>query len=788
MDQEIDKIVDADVVDEMSESFLAYSMSVIMSRALPDVRDGLKPVHRRILYAMLEEGMKPDSPTRKCAVAVGSTMGRYHPHGDASIYDSLVRMAQDFRMRLPLIYPFGNFGSLDDGPAAPRYTECRLDPPGMLLLEDIRENTVDFAYNYSGELMEPQVLPAAFPNLLVNGGSGIAVGMASNMPSHNLIEVVEGIQAMIKNPAITLDELMTHIPGPDFPSGATIIGGDAIREAYATGRGTIKMRGVAKIEDISARRRGIVFTALPYNVGGEKVMAEVKTRVKAGKLLGVADIKDLSNLKNGTKIVVECKTGFNPQAVLEDLYKMTSFEDSFGINNVCIVNMRPETLGLVELCRNYVMHRVNVITRRTQFRLDKALARAHILEGLITALASIDEVVAIIRKSKDTPVAREGLIKKFILSVLQADAILEMRLARLTSLEVSKLEDELKELQKVINELQAILASKEKINTIISDELSIVSAKYGNARRSKILSKTPEVKAGSSSLEIPDEPTLVSLSTTGLIARFEVGPNKAKLSKDDLVLSQVETTSRSTIGAITTRGRLLRQSVVEFPKAEGRSRGGDSKEFFNLENESIVSLISLDAGSVITMVTKQGFVKRLLTDALPNSNKPGAPVIGLKDGDTLVSADLTKVDAPAYDIVIISSTAQLLRTSAEGITPKGAPAGGMAGIKLAEGAVVLAAGLLPEGAEVNVATLSDGDGFKVTDANEYPAKGRGGAGVRCMTFKKGETALVAAWVGSGELYGVNASGEAVLMPLEKLKRDASGIKLEDRIEKLAVKR
>lgn len=782
-----ENILDIDVADELSESFLAYSMSVIVSRALPDVRDGLKPVQRRILYAMLEENMKPEGATRKCAVPVGTTMGKFHPHGDASIYDTLVRMAQPFRMRVPLVYPHGNFGSLDDGPAAPRYTECKLEHGGMILLENIREDTVDMDYNYSGEYQEPTVLPAAFPNLLVNGGSGIAVGMASNMPPHNLVEVVEGLKAMLKNPNITLDELMVFIPGPDLPTGASIIDGGALKEAYSSGRGIFKMRGTAKIEDVTARKRGIIFTSLPFNIGPERVMEKVKELVKAGRLQGVADIKDLSNLKHGTKLVIECKAGFNPQAVLEELYRLTPLEDSFGINNVCLVNRKPETLGLVSLCKYYLMHRMEVVTRRTQYRLAKAEAKAHILEGLILALANVDEVVAIIKKSKDTAAARVALVKKFVLSEIQADAILEMRLARLTSLEVSKLKEELKELQATIAELKRILGNEEVRNEIISSELEAVVEKIGTPRRSKILSGIP-VQSTNVALEIEDEPTRVVLSTNGLIGRFETSPNKTKATKSDLVLSVIETSTRATIGAVTSRGRLLRQGVVELPKAEGRARGGEVKEYFNLDKESIVGLIGLEPGKVLTMVTKQGAVKRLLTDALPSVKSVGAPVIGLRDDDELVSV-LVSEPEEELDLIIVTSGAQLLRTPANLIAPKGAPAGAMAGIKLLEESRVLAAGLLKEEDDsVEVLTLSNGDGFKRTKAKEYPSKGRGGAGVRCQTFRKAETELIAAWVGNGEAYGIGGSGEPILLPQETSRRDASGIKLETSVTLIAAKR
>lgn len=788
MAQGIDKIIETSVDAELSESFLAYSLSVIISRALPDVRDGLKPVHRHILFDMHKQRIFPDGPYVKCAQVVGDTMGSYHPHGDSSIYEALVRMTQAFRMRTVLIDPHGNFGSLDDGPAAPRYTECRLDSAGVALLADLDEDAVEFTYNYTGSLQEPTVLPAAFPNLLVNGGSGIAVGMASNMPTHNLLEVVDGIKAMLLNENITLDEMMEHIPGPDLPTGADIVDGGAIREFYRTGRGSFIMRSVARIENLTARKRGIVFTALPYNVAPESILTKVKEAVKAGKLQGVADIKNLSDFDNGMKIVVECKTGFNPEAILQELYRLTPLQESFGVNNVCIVKRQPQTLGLLDLCKYYVEHRIDVITRRSRFRLNKAEARAHILDGLIIALASVEEVIKIIRASKDTATARKDLMKAFLLSEIQTNAILEMRLARLTRLEVGKLEAELKELKKTIKYLTELLASPKKIKALAAEELDIVAAKNGDPRRSKILKDAPVVTKMAVALEIPDEPVTLVLNSNGLLGAFETSANKTKPTKNDFATAQINTSTRATIGAVTSRGRLLRHGAVEVPKAEGRGRGSAISEIFSLENENIINFTPTEPGHVLTIVTKEGLVKRVLTDALPNANKPGAPVIGLKDGDEVVSVHVSKADE-VNELLIVTSGAQLLKIDTSTIAPKGAPAGGMAGIKLGEGAEVIASGLLPKDSEdVIVYTLSDRDGFKRTPAQDYPAKGRGGAGVRCQTLRKDETKLIAALVTSGQVFGVGESGEPVILETEDGRRDASGIKLETPAVGLGVKR
>jgi DNA gyrase subunit A len=680
-------------------------------------------------------------------------------------------------MRMPLVYGHGNFGSLDDGPAAARYTECTLDWGGMLMLEDLKEDTVDWMWNYSNERQEPMALPSAFPNLIVNGGTGIAVGMASNMIPHNVVETISGLKAMIKNPALTLDELMTHIPGPDLPSGATIIDGGAIKEAYETGRGIVKMRGDAHFEDITARKRGIVFTTLPFNIGPEKVIAKIKEQRSAGKLLGVTDVKDLSDMKQGFKMLIEVKTGFNPQAVLEELYKTTPLEESFGINNVCLVDMQPRTLGMLDLCRHYLKHRHSVVRRRTEFRLKKAEARAHIVEGLVTAQENIDDVVALIRKAKDTATAHAALVKKYALSDLQTEAILNMRLSKLTSLEVSSLKKELKELHTEIAGHKKLLSSDANINAQVEYELDVVSAKYGDKRKSKILKNTPTTPV-SASVEIADEPTTVVLTTSGLVGRFEPGAHKGAVTKNDLVLSQVSSSTRSSVGAVTSKGRLLRIDAVEIAKAEGKDRGHAASEYFPVEDgERIVSLVSLSDTLVHSMVTSQGLVKRVLGSALPPASKPGAPVIGLKDGDELVGL----VSSPAeeeLDLVIVTSGAQLLRTAAGTIAPKGAPAGGMAGVKLGDGARVIALGALaPTGDDVEVHSVSDAGSWKATPALDYPAKGRGGAGVRMQTFKKGETALLAAWVGASAT-GLGPAGEVVKLPAERAKRDASGTELE----------
>jgi DNA gyrase subunit A len=768
-------IDDIDVSAEMSASFIEYAMSVIVARALPDVRDGLKPVHRRILFSLHSQGIRPSSAYKKCARVVGDTMGKYHPHGDSAIYEALVRLAQEWSMRLPLVDGHGNFGSLDDGPAASRYTECRMATTAMAMVEELGEDTVDMRPNYDGNETEPEVLPAAFPNLLVNGSTGIAVGMATNMAPHNLGEVTSGLQAMLANPKITLDEMLTHIPGPDLPSGGIIAGLDGVRDAYETGRGAFAMRAVARVEDVSARRKGIVVTELPYNVGPEKVVARIKELVNAKKLPGVSDIKDYTDRKTGLRLLIECKTGFNPHAVLDELYRLTPLQENFSINNVTLVDGEPQTLGLLALCRHYLNHRLVVTRRRTEFRLRKAEARAHILDGLIVALAAIDEVVALIKSSKDSSAAREKLMKKFDLSTIQADAILEMTLRRLTSLEVTKLKDELRELKKSITDLRRLLGSEKAMKELIGEELEKSSQAFATPRRSRLLKEIPASAVESAALEIPDEPCIVALSVTGVVGRFEPSAFKGRPSKHDVLISQVHTTNRAILGLVTTSGRVARLSVVELPAATSSSRGMKASEVFGLDaGESPLALVDARPGAVVTLVTRQGLVKRVPTSEFPQ-RLDTRPIIGLKPGDAVVFAESLPTErSEKADVMLVSSDAQLLRFPQNVVTPKGLPAGGMAGMRLNEGAYVIAAGVFEEGIDSVVVTVSDAGAVKVSTASEYPQKGRGGGGVRCHTFRKNESALTAVGIGSPAPVALGASGGVVEYPQARLRRDGSG--------------
>ncbi len=501
-----ERILDVDVSDEMRSSYLEYAYSVIYARALPDARDGLKPVQRRILFSMAENNIRPDRGHVKSARVVGEVMGKYHPHGDGAIYDALVRTAQPWSMRVPLIDGHGNFGSLDDGPAAMRYTECRMAPPAMAMTQGLDENVVDFRPNYDGQEEEPAVLPAAFPNLVVNGATGIAVGMATNMAPHNLVEVIQALRHLIKTPTATLDDLMRFVPGPDLPTGGKIVGLDGIKDAYATGRGSFKMRATARIENVTPRRKGIVVTELPYSVGPEKVIEKIKTLVQAKKLQGIADVKDLTDRTHGTQLVIEVKNGFVPEALLEQLYKLTPLEDAFHVNNVCLVDGQPRTLGLKELLEVYLDHRYDVVRRRSEFRRQKAQDRLHLVDGLLIAILDIDEVIQIIRGSDDAAEARGRLIEIFDLSEVQANYILDMPLRRLTKYSKLELETEKGELEREIERLTAILEDEALLRKTVSDELAEIAKTYGTPRRTVLLESSGATKTAAVPLEVSDDP------------------------------------------------------------------------------------------------------------------------------------------------------------------------------------------------------------------------------------------------------------------------------------------
>ncbi|MEV5124980.1 DNA topoisomerase IV subunit A [Streptomyces decoyicus] len=797
-----ERILDIDVVDEMQGSFLEYAYSVIYSRALPDARDGLKPVHRRILYQMNEMGLRPDRGYVKCARVVGEVMGKLHPHGDASIYDALVRMAQPFSMRLPLVDGHGNFGSLgnDDPPAAMRYTECRMASATSLMTESIDEDTVDFTPNYDGQEREPVALPAAYPNLLVNGASGIAVGMATNMPPHNLGEVIAAARHLIKHPNADLDTLMRFVPGPDLPTGGRIVGLGGVRDAYEKGRGTFKIRATVAVENVTARRKGLVVTELPFTVGPEKVISKIKDLVGSKKLQGIADVKDLTDREHGLRLVIEIKNGFNPEAVLEQLYKLTPMEESFGINNVALVDGQPLTLGLKELLEVYVDHRFNVVRRRSEFRRGKARDRLHLVEGLLTALVDIDEVIRLIRSSDNSAQAKERLIDRFSLSDIQTQYILDTPLRRLTKFDRIELESERDRLQDEIEKLTRILDSDAELRKLVSGELAAVAKKYGTDRRTVLL-ESAGTSVGAVPLEVSDDPCRVLLSSTGLLARTVTGDVAfdvdAKRVKHDVIVSAVPATTRGEVGAVTSLGRLLRISVIDLPQlpetaaAPSLSGGAQLSEFLTLEDgEELICLTTLDESSPgLALGTEQGVVKRVVPDY--PANKEELEVITLKDGDRIVGA--AELRTGEEDLVFVTNEAQLLRYPASQVRPQGRPAGGMAGVKLGEGVKVIAFAAVDPASEAMVFTVAGSHGTlddsvataKLTPFDQYPRKGRATGGVRCQRFLKGEDLLTQAWVVSAPVRAADAKGSPVELPEVDPRRDGSGVPLTKSVAALA---
>ncbi|WP_181033506.1 DNA topoisomerase (ATP-hydrolyzing) subunit A [Arthrobacter sp. SX1312] len=803
-----EKIIDIDVETEMEDSFLEYAYSVIYSRALPDARDGLKPVQRRILYMMTDMGLRPDRGHVKSARVVGEVMGKLHPHGDSAIYDAMVRMAQDFSLRLPLIDGHGNFGSLDDGPAAARYTEARLAAPALTLTDHLDEDVVDFVPNYDNQLTQPEVLPAAFPNLLVNGASGIAVGMATNMPPHNLGEVVAAARHLIAHPEASLEDLMRFVPGPDLPSGGKIVGLDGVRDAYATGRGSFKTRATVKVEQLSARRTGLVVTELPYTVGPEKVIEKIKDAVTAKKLQGISDIVDLTDRKHGLRLVIELKNGFNPNAVLAQLYRFTPMEDSFGINNVALVDGQPRTLGLLELLQVYITHRILVVRRRTSYRLQRKRDRLHLVEGLLVAIVDIDEVIQIIRSSDETSAARERLMSIYDLSEVQANHILELRLRQLTKYSRIELEKEQDQLRLEIAELDAVLGSEERLRTLVSDELAALSDQFATPRRTVLLESEAAAPLKGSTLpapaargakalmplEIADDPCWVLLSASGQLARTSDRQpfGDGQRIKHDAFRSVLASTARGEVGAVTSAGRMIRLQVMDMPAlpptagVPNLAGGVPSSEFITLERgESLVGLAPL--GAVVALGTAQGVVKRVQPDYPLNRDDWG--IISLKPKDKVVGIAAA---SDADDLVFITRLAQLLRFPASVVRPQGRTAGGVAGIKLAAGDAVLHFGAVShgDGQGVVVTVAAAGDALpgtaagsaKVTEFSEYPVKGRATAGVRAHRFLRGEESLSLAWAGHGPARAASANGVARALPTEHGRRDGSGVPLTQQID------
>lgn len=782
-----ERIVDIDLTAEMQDSFLEYSYSVIYARALPDARDGLKPVHRRIIYQMGEMGLRPDKGHVKSARVSGEVMGKLHPHGDGAIYDAMVRMAQPFTLRVPLIDGHGNFGSLDDGPAAARYTETRLAPAALLMNEGLDEDVVDFKPNYDAQLSEPEVLPAAFPNLLVNGSSGIAVGMATNMPPHNMREVIAAARHLLANPAATTEDLMRFVPGPDLPTGGIIVGLDGIKDAYESGRGSFKTRAKVSVESVSPRKLGLVVTELPYLVGPEKVIEKIKDGVNNKKLLGISDVIDLTDRTNGLKLVIELKTGFDPQVVLDLLYRYTPMEDSFGINNVTLVDGRPNTLGLRDLLGVYLAHRVQVTRRRTTNRLGKKKARLHLVEGLLIAIVAIDEVIQVIRSSEEVDEARSRLMQIFELSEIQAEYILELRLRRLTKFSRIELETEKTQLEDEIRALERILSNDAELRDVVSEELAQVADKYGDDRRtllmdeSEVVRSVPASRSTAVSAELADSATTVLLTVTGLLGRVaEMPATSSKRKKHDVFSHRIDTTTRTDIGAVTSAGRMIRVHVGDIPDAGAALDASAlvrASEFFGLTpTETLVGLIELVDTNEIALATSQGTVKRVLADY---PAKEQFDLIALKEGDRVVSAELAN---SAKEYVIVSSDAQVLRFSADAVRAQGRAASGVAGINLSDGAKVIAFASIENPAEAFVVTAAnssaalagtDAGSIKLSSLEEFPAKGRATGGVRGQKLLRNEDQLYFASITSTLPAASATDGKPLELP-EPAKRDASG--------------
>ncbi|MGF2947964.1 DNA gyrase/topoisomerase IV subunit A [Microbacterium alcoholitolerans] len=790
-----ERIQDIDLSQEMQGSFLEYAYSVIYSRALPDARDGLKPVQRRILYQMAEMGLRPDRGHVKSARVVGEVMGKLHPHGDSAIYDALVRLAQDFALRVPLVDGHGNFGSLDDGPAASRYTEARLAASALAMTEHLDEDVVDFVPNYDGQFQQPGVLSAAFPNLLVNGASGIAVGMATNMAPHNLIEVISAAIHLLENPDAGTADLMEFVPGPDFPSGGILMGLDGVKDAYESGRGAFKLRAKTSIEPLGPRRTGIVVTELPYQVGPERVIEKLKDAVNAKKLQGISDVQDLTDRKNGLRLVITIKTGFDPAAVLEQLFRYTPLEDSFSINNVALVEGQPRTLGLKELLRVYLQHRIEVVTRRSRYRLARRNERLHLVRGLLLAILDIDEVIQVIRSSEDSETARARLQQVFELDEVQAEYILELRLRRLTKFSRLELEAERDKLLAEIAELEELLADPALVRAQVARELDAVSETFGTPRRTLLLNAAPpkaRTTKSAAELQIADAPTTLLLSTTGRAVRVDAEPGSAiatppRRSKHDAIIARLETTTRSEIGAVTSRGRVVRFTPLDIPAVPptsvGLGAGVRIADYLGItdRSERVLALIRFDDETPLALGTKDGVVKRIVPSAL--AVRPELEVIGLKPKDVVIGA------APAPDateLVFVTSDARLLHFPASNVRPQGAPAGGMAGVKLGSGTEVISFTVVSNPEEAVVVTISgaesmlpgtDGGRAKVSRFAEFPGKGRATGGVRAHAFLKGEDRLRLGWVGV-EPRALGTDGAARQLPEGGAKRDGSGQPLD----------
>ena len=741
MDSKDGKIIQRDIETEMKTSYIDYAMSVIVSRALPDVRDGLKPVHRRILYAMYEDGITSDKPYRKCANTVGSVLGRYHPHGDSSVYDAMVRMAQDFSLRYPLIDGHGNFGSIDgDGAAAMRYTEARMAKISELMLTDIEKNTVDFMPNYDDRLQEPVVLPSKIPTLLINGSSGIAVGMATNIPPHNLTEVINGIVKIIDEDDVSDEELMKIIKGPDFPTGGVILGYEGIKQAYTTGRGKITVRAEAEIEEMSGNKQRIIVTSLPYQVNKAKLVENIASLAREKRIEGISDLRDESDRNDKVRIVIELKRDANAQVVLNQLYKFTQMQDTFGAILLALVNGEPKVLTLRQCLDYYIEHRKEVILRRTQFELDKALARAHILEGLKIALDNIDEVINIIRASYDDP--KERLMERFGLSDIQARAILDMRLKTLSGLQREKIEDEYNELMKLIAHLREILNSEKLVFDIIKTELLEIKEKYGDERLTKIVAAEGEFNVEDL---IKDEQTVVALTHFGYIKRMPIDTYKSQrrggkgitgiaTREEDFVKQIFTASTHDTILFFSNKGKLYRLRGYEIPEAGRTAKGTAIVNLLSLDNgekiSAVIPLQNFAEGKYLLMATRNGLIKKTALSEYSSSKRTGLLAITLKEDDELIDVRLTDGED---NVVLVTSKGMSITFDEKDVRPVGRTAQGVLGIRLDKDDFVIGMESVIGGKNATLLAITENGFGKRTELEEYRVQNRGGKGV--ITYK-----------------------------------------------------
>ncbi|WP_248929336.1 DNA gyrase subunit A [Paenibacillus hamazuiensis] len=782
------QVKEIDIGSEMRTSFMDYAMSIIVSRALPDVRDGLKPVHRRILFAMSELGMSPDKPYKKSARIVGEVIGKYHPHGDAAVYETMVRMAQDFSLRYMLVDGHGNFGSIDgDGAAAMRYTEARLSKIAMELLRDIGKETIDFVPNYDGEEQEPAVLPARYPNLLVNGSSGIAVGMATNIPPHNLREVIDGVQQLIENPDITPLELMQSIKGPDFPTAGYIMGREGIRQAYTTGRGSVTMRARATIEEHNNKAR-IIVHELPYQVIKARLIEKIAELVREKKIDGITDLRDESD-RNGMRIVIELRRDVNPNVVLNNLYKHTAMQSNFGIIMLALVNGEPKVLNLKDMLYHYLQHQKEVIRRRTEYDLRKAEARAHILEGLRIALDHLDEVIALIRSSRTAEEARDGLMSRFQLSYDQAQAILDMRLQRLTGLERDKIEEEYAELLKKIAEYKAILADEQLLLNIISEELREIKEKFGDERRT-------EITVGEESIEdedlIPQEDVIITISHAGYIKRLPVSTYRSQKrggkgvlgmdTKDnDFVEHLYVTNTHHYLMFFTNKGKAYRLKAYEIPDLSRTARGTPIINLIQIEQgetiNAVIPVESFDSDKFLFFATRNGIVKKTPLDDYSNIRKGGLIALSLREDDDLIGVKLTD---GKQSIIMGTKEGISIHFPEEDVRPMGRAATGVKGIQLSEGDVVIDMDVSDEANTVLIVT-SKGFG-KRTPVSEYRMQTRGGKGIKTLnvTPKNGHVVALKVVSEDEDLMAITAMGTIIrtsMAGISVMGRNTQGVRI-----------